>query len=325
MSAIPETHVDALNQQEAVDTHKRQQQHDSQEAARAPTEEVADALQVSEPTSAASNDEAEQQDEDHLRSATAVPTIEEPAAVAEATAAIQTLSLQPPQLSPAAIVGASSPRSPVSPSRYTIDDDDDDYYEDGFEGGQLTILQGPGQQGTGAGGASAAPKEAPVFDIHAELDFVKARLETIAQDLSDPRINEERVALQEQLQKATENYIASQEELAAKQQQLSNNMHNEGVRVVLESQVDFLTEETKSKERQWSATKQVYHREFGELMDSPRKMSSVRAKTEVDIRQLQEQIAHLQRQLDTVAARRRQMMADAEEHRRRYADAGMDD
>ncbi|KAF9164694.1 hypothetical protein DFQ26_001140, partial [Actinomortierella ambigua] len=187
MSSNSETPVDALNQQEvATDAQKQQQQHNSNAAvpaaAAAASEEVTEALQVSERTSATPNspdDDADGQDEDRPTSTT-VPTIEEPAADASATQK-QPLKLQPSQLSPAAVVGAApSPRSPVSPSRYTIDDDDDDYYEDGFEGGQLTILQGPGQQSTSASGASAAPKEAPVFDIHAELDFVKARLETIA-------------------------------------------------------------------------------------------------------------------------------------------------
>lgn len=41
------------------------------------------------------------------------------------------------------------------------------------------------------------------------------------------------------------------------------------------------------------------------------------ARTEKDIRVLQDQIASLQKQLDAVATRRRQMAIDAEEYRRR--------
>ncbi|KAG0239093.1 hypothetical protein BGW41_007936 [Actinomortierella wolfii] len=341
MSSIPETPIDALNQSDSVDQKQQQQPQDQNAAAAAAegtVEEMTKALQVSEPSSASSshptnndggNDDqkdgshATEQQEEGSVPRTTVPTIEEPKADEPALSIVTTQSevpaqqqqpgLQQQQLSPAPVV----PKSPAS-SRYTIDDDDDSYYEDGFEGGQLTILQGPGHQ------AAPAPKEAPAFDIRAELDFVKARLETIPKDVSDQKVNEERVALQE-LQKSTEIYIASQDALAEKQQQLANVQDNDGVRAVLQSQVDQLSQETKAKERQWSATKEVYHREFGELMDSPKKLSSVRAKTEIDIQQLQEQIAHLQRQLDTVAARRRQMMADAEEHRRRFAEAGLDD
>ncbi|KAG0333730.1 hypothetical protein BG004_000720, partial [Podila humilis] len=83
-----------------------------------------------------------------------------------------------------------------------------------------------------------------------------------------------------------------------------------------------LTKQTKDLEHQWSATKEVYYREFGPITDTPAPVTEVKAKTEHDIKMLQDQIANLQKQLDAVSLRRKQMAADAEEHHRKLAEQG---
>lgn len=118
-----------------------------------------------------------------------------------------------------------------------------------------------------------------------------------------------------------------------------------------------LTKETKAIEHQWSATKEVYYREFGPITDNAEPVTEVKgkrgssknpfpppsvdmfypshltpfdssfpvcqlAKAEHDIKMLQDQIANLQKQLDAVSLRRKQMAADAEEHHRKLAEHG---
>ncbi|KAF9958418.1 hypothetical protein BGZ72_000406 [Mortierella alpina] len=79
-----------------------------------------------------------------------------------------------------------------------------------------------------------------------------------------------------------------------------------------------------AKEHQWSATKEVYHREFGAITEDATiaPLTEGKAKAAQDIKQLQDQIASLQKQLDAVSIRRKQMAADAEEQHRRLEEEG---
>lgn len=137
--------------------------------------------------------------------------------------------------------------------------------------------------------------------------------------------------------------------------------NSDGVQV----DIDALAKESSEKEHQWSATKEVYHREFGAIVDDTSKPVTVVkgslwlilyfffllianftfgpfysllviclsplkkiAKAELDIKKLQDQIASLQKQLDAVSLKRKEMVADAAEQHRRLVErngGGIDD
>ncbi|KAK3833870.1 MAG: hypothetical protein JOS17DRAFT_60780 [Linnemannia elongata] len=148
----------------------------------------------------------------------------------------------------------------------------------------------------------------PQADLDAELTFCKDRLEAIEKEErtgADP----EKVALEE-LEKSTRTLISVREQLAAKQEQLddaADSNDRDGVQV----EIDALAKESSEKEHQWSATKEVYH-----------------PKAELDIKKLQDQIASLQKQLDAVSLKRKEMVADAAEQHRRLVErngGGVDD
>ncbi|OAQ35584.1 hypothetical protein K457DRAFT_582581 [Linnemannia elongata AG-77] len=137
----------------------------------------------------------------------------------------------------------------------------------------------------------------------------------------------EKIALEE-LEKSTRTLISVREQLAAKQEQLDNaddRTDRDGVQV----DIDALAKESSEKEHQWSATKEVYHREFGAIVDDTSKpVTVVKAKAELDIKKLQDQIASLQKQLDAVSLKRKEMVADAAEQHRRLVErngGGIDD
>ena len=135
------------------------------------------------------------------------------------------------------------------------------------------------------------------------------------------------------------------------------------IRSEVQADVDRLTKEADDMEHQWSATKEVCHREFGPIAEDvaapvteakgkgpqpgsqhhhhqkdvklrsltplllisfiqKKIMVGFIAKAEHDIKLLQDQIASLQRQLDAVSVRRKQMAADAEEQQQRLAEQG---
>ncbi|KAH7045494.1 hypothetical protein BKA57DRAFT_466994 [Linnemannia elongata] len=166
----------------------------------------------------------------------------------------------------------------------------------------------------------------PQADLDAELTFCKDRLEAIEKEErtgADP----EKIALEE-LEKSTRTLISVREQLAAKQEQLDNTddrTDRDGVQV----DIDALAKESSEKEHQWSATKEVYHREFGAIVDDTSKpVTVVKAKAELDIKKLQDQIASLQKQLDAVSLKRKEMVADAAEQHRRLVErngGGIDD
>ncbi|KAF9136699.1 hypothetical protein BGX30_010940 [Mortierella sp. GBA39] len=166
----------------------------------------------------------------------------------------------------------------------------------------------------------------PQADLDAELTFCKDRLEAIEKEErtgADP----EKVALEE-LEKSTRTLISVREQLAAKQEQLddaADSTDRDGVQV----EIDALAKESSEKEHQWSATKEVYHREFGAIVeDTSKPVTVVKAKAELDIKKLQNQIASLQKQLDAVSLKRKEMVADAAEQHRRLIErngGGVDD
>ncbi|KAI9242208.1 MAG: hypothetical protein BYD32DRAFT_404147 [Podila humilis] len=195
-----------------------------------------------------------------------------------------------------------------------------------------------------AGGFVGQPRPSvdilPSLDITYELKFVKERLATIARD-DDPEEEPERQALLE-IERSTEALIASRKVLSERQRQLAFMDAGDSKRPALQAEVTQLMSESKYKERQWTANKEAYYREFSSgtavvitqttanvgldgirepIMAVPRKLSlaeaEMKARTENDIRVLQDQIASLQKQLEAVATRRRQMAIDAEEYRRR--------
>ncbi|CAO3569214.1 unnamed protein product [Mortierella alpina] len=165
---------------------------------------------------------------------------------------------------------------------------------------------------------------APRADLAAELTFVQERLQAIAKE-ERTGADGEKVALEE-LGKSTEALIASHQLLSEKQTQLDLLSTDDSARAGVESELDQLKNDTVAKDHQWSATKEVYHREFGAITEdvTAAPLTEGKAMAAQDIKQLQDQIASLQKQLDAVSIRRKQMAADAEEqHRRLEQENGM--
>ncbi|KAF8982167.1 hypothetical protein BGZ46_001703 [Entomortierella lignicola] len=161
------------------------------------------------------------------------------------------------------------------------------------------------------------------IDLQDELKFTQERLEVIASE-ERTGADAEKVALEE-LQKSTESLISIRKELSEKHTQLSSLDEGDSSRSEIQSEVDRLTLERDEKEHQWSATKEVWRREFGPIEDNTSdsaKNNETKAKTEYDIKLLQEQITNLQKQLDAVSIRRKQMAAEAEEQQKRLAEHG---
>ncbi|KAF9184490.1 hypothetical protein BGZ51_009396 [Haplosporangium sp. Z 767] len=157
------------------------------------------------------------------------------------------------------------------------------------------------------------------LDLAAELIFAQERLAVIAKE-DRSGADAEKVALEE-FAKSTQALIESRRLLNEKQAQLDALDESDTTRV--QAELDQLTKDAKDKEHQWSATKEVYHREFGPITeDSSSPVTQVKAKAEQDIKALQEQIANLQKQLNAVSIKRKQMVADAEEQQRRLAEQG---
>ncbi|KAF9349277.1 hypothetical protein BGX26_012411, partial [Mortierella sp. AD094] len=160
------------------------------------------------------------------------------------------------------------------------------------------------------------------IDLAEELKFTQERLEVIANE-ERTGADAEKVALEE-LQKSTESLISIRKELSEKNTQLSSLDETDSSRTEIQSEVDRLTLEQDEKEHQWSATKEVWRREFGPIEDnsSTAPKAEIKAKTEYDIKMLQDQITNLQKQLDAVSIRRKQMAAEAEEQQKRLAEQG---
>ncbi|KAG0369695.1 hypothetical protein BGZ54_009185 [Gamsiella multidivaricata] len=87
----------------------------------------------------------------------------------------------------------------------------------------------------------------------------------------------------------------------------------------LQAELGQLSDDTKSMEYQWSTFMAAYHRDFVVIAAAAAAKAKaladaeLKAQLEHDIKILKDQITDLQRQMDAVAARRKQMLADAEE------------
>ncbi|KAG0354871.1 hypothetical protein BG005_006155 [Podila minutissima] len=168
--------------------------------------------------------------------------------------------------------------------------------------------------------AEEEDEQDPIFENDPELKFVRERLDTIAKEErsgADP----EKIALEE-LEKSTKALIISRRALKTKESELTTLDISDTRFQDVQLEIVRLTKETRGIEHQWSATKEVYYREFGPITDNAEPVTEVKAKAEHDIKMLQDQIANLQKQLDAVSLRRKQMAADAEEHHRKLAEQG---
>ncbi|KAF9433091.1 hypothetical protein BGZ76_009894 [Entomortierella beljakovae] len=158
------------------------------------------------------------------------------------------------------------------------------------------------------------------IDLEAELKFTRERLETIASE-ERTGADAEKIALEE-LQKSTESLIAIHKELDEKQTQSSSLEEGDSNKVDLQSEIDCLSLKINEGEHQWSATKEVWRREYGPIEDNYDANSSneTKANSVYDIKLLQEQITNLQKQLDAVSLRRKQMVLETEEKYKRLTE-----
>ncbi|KAF9400712.1 hypothetical protein BGZ94_005393, partial [Podila epigama] len=164
----------------------------------------------------------------------------------------------------------------------------------------------------------------PIFTNDPELTFIRERLHTIA---SEERfdVDPETIALEE-FEKATRALIASRVQLKSKDTELTKLEISDSRFQDVQVEIVQLTKTTQDLQQKRDATKEVYYREFGPITDTLKPVTETKEKAKQDIQMLQDQIAHLQKQLDAVSLRRKQMAADAEEHHRRMAEhGGLDD
>ncbi|KAG0023639.1 hypothetical protein BGZ81_008048 [Podila clonocystis] len=207
---------------------------------------------------------------------------------------------------------------PISTSTSIIDEEcEEDQVESTETLTMTTTIQQLRQDGTAQ---AKENEEDPIFENDPELKFVRERLDTIAKEVrsgADP----EKIALEE-LEKSTKALIISRRNLKTKESELTTLDISDTRFQDVQLEIVRLTNETKGIEHQWSATKEVYYREFGPITDNAEPVTEVKVKAEHDIKMLQDQIANLQKQLDAVSLRRKQMAADAEEHHRKLAEQG---
>ncbi|KAF9974160.1 hypothetical protein BGZ65_008878 [Modicella reniformis] len=141
---------------------------------------------------------------------------------------------------------------------------------------------------------SLQDKSGKAVDYHEELKTVQERL----------------------LEKSTKALIAAREASNAKKAQLESLDESDSNRSKVQSELDELLKVTGEKEYQWSATKEVFHREYapvGEDYSAP--VTEIKAKAEQDIKLLQEQIASLRKQLEDASIKRKRMTIDAKDQR----------
>ncbi|GJJ73001.1 hypothetical protein EMPS_05359 [Entomortierella parvispora] len=156
-----------------------------------------------------------------------------------------------------------------------------------------------------------------------ELVFIRERLEAIEKE-ERSGVDGEKIALEE-LEKSTLALSSVRQILGSKKAELDALPESDdSARETVQLEIGVLEEQVITKENQWSATKEVYHREYGPIAEenNAAPVTEVKAKAEHDIKMLQDQIANLQKQLDAVSIRRKQMAAEAEEQHRRLAAEG---
>ncbi|KAF9179396.1 hypothetical protein BGZ51_006943 [Haplosporangium sp. Z 767] len=124
------------------------------------------------------------------------------------------------------------------------------------------------------------------------------------------------------LERLTDQLITSRKVLSEKQRQLILLHINDSGRPNIQAEVQQLMETCRNMEQQWITDRETYYRDYvlaaaAAAADKAAKArAELKAKTMQEIRLLQDQIAALQRQLEAVAARRKQMYADAQEQDR---------
>ncbi|KAF9572693.1 hypothetical protein EC968_009594 [Mortierella alpina] len=141
----------------------------------------------------------------------------------------------------------------------------------------------------------------PEVDLNGELQAIKTRLE---------------------LGKLTETLLVNRVVMSEKLRQHILLHINDSRRLNLQAEIMQVSTDSRPMEHQWITLKDIYHRDFvvaaakAAAAAKAKAVAEQKAQTEQDIALLKGQIAVLQKQLDAIRARRKQMSVDAEEQRR---------
>ncbi|KAF9947094.1 hypothetical protein BGZ72_010883 [Mortierella alpina] len=160
----------------------------------------------------------------------------------------------------------------------------------------------------------------PQVDLNGELQAIKNRLEIIDNE-GNPNSESERRMLMEQ-GKLTETLLVNRVVMSEKLRQHILLHINDNRRLNLQAEIVQVSTDSRLMEQQWIALKEIYHRDFvvaaakAAAAAAAKATAEQKAQTEHDIGLLRGQIAVLQKQLDAIRARRKQMSVDAEEQRR---------
>ncbi|CAO3569186.1 unnamed protein product [Mortierella alpina] len=160
----------------------------------------------------------------------------------------------------------------------------------------------------------------PQVDLSRELQAIKNRLEILNHE-GNPSSETERGALLE-LGKLTETLLMSRVALGEKLRQHILLHINDSRRLNLQNEIMQVATDSRPMEQQWITLREIYHRDYvvaaakAAAAAKAKAVAEQKAQTEHDIELLKGQVAALQKQLDAIRARRKQMSADAEEQRR---------
>ncbi|KAF9985459.1 hypothetical protein BGZ75_002983 [Mortierella antarctica] len=160
----------------------------------------------------------------------------------------------------------------------------------------------------------------PQVDLNGKLQAIKNRLEVMDHE-SNPNSEIERGMLLE-LGKLTETLLVNRVVMSEKLRQHILLHINDSRRLNLQAEIMQVSTDSRPMEQQWVTLKEIYHRDFvvaaakAAAAAKAKAVAAQKAQTEHDIGLLKDQIAVLQKQLDAIRARRKQMSVDAEEQRR---------
>ncbi|KAI7828582.1 hypothetical protein BC939DRAFT_443325 [Gamsiella multidivaricata] len=155
-------------------------------------------------------------------------------------------------------------------------------------------------------------------DLGNELEKIKEWLSVLSSGGRKLEYVNEIANLRE-LENFTQALIELHRMVNEKYRQLTLLHINDSRRPSLQAELGQLSDDTKSMEYQWSTFMAAYHRDFVVIAAAAAAKAKaladaeLKAQLEHDIKILKDQITDLQRQMDAVAARRKQMLADAEE------------
>ncbi|KAF9280631.1 hypothetical protein BGZ68_007113 [Mortierella alpina] len=161
----------------------------------------------------------------------------------------------------------------------------------------------------------------PQVDLNGELQAIKNRLEVMEHSEGNPNAEVERGMLLE-LGRLTETLLVNRVVMSEKVRQHILLHVNDSRRLNLQTEIMQVATDSRPMEQQWIALKEVYHRDFvvaaakAAAAAKAKAVAEQKAQTEHDIGLLRGQIAVLQKQLDAIRGRRKQMSVDAEEQRR---------